>query len=90
MATDPSEYDEAVPHIRAHLARVGRAVGRIWTAHAGQPYGQVHPALVDALEKEDAGRMVPQLVDLFARQISEGTEPPILTSTRDINDGGQR
>lgn len=58
MATDPSKYDEAVPHIRAHLARVGRAVGRTWTAHAGQPYRQVHPALVEALEEEGVGRMV--------------------------------
>lgn len=79
-----------MPHIRAHLARVRRAVSQTWTAHAGQPYGQVRPALVEALENEDAGRMEPQLVDLFARQISEGTEPPILTSTRDINDDGQR
>ncbi|MEW2484950.1 hypothetical protein [Streptomyces sp. NPDC048411] len=90
MATDPSEYDEVVPHIRAHLARVGRAVSRTWTAHARQPYGQVRPALLEALESEDAGRMMPQLIDEVARQISEGVEPPIMTSTRDINDGGQQ
>ncbi|MFD7227001.1 hypothetical protein [Streptomyces sp. NPDC059881] len=90
MATDPSEYDKAVPHIKAHLARVGRAMSRTWTAHAGQPYGQVRPALVEALENEGAERMVPELVDLFAKQISEGIEPPILTSARDVNDGGQR
>lgn len=70
MATDPSEYDEAIPIVAAHLAKVERAVSRTRSSHAGQPY-IVRQVLVQALQDEDAQQVVPQVVDEFARRISE-------------------
>ncbi|SDD66183.1 hypothetical protein [Streptomyces prasinopilosus] len=71
MATDPSEYDEAIPTVAAHLAKIERAVSRTRSSHAGKPYMTVRQALVQALRDEDAQRVVPQVVDEFARRISE-------------------
>ncbi|MEU3300317.1 hypothetical protein ABZ729_10925 [Streptomyces sp. NPDC006678] len=71
MATDPSEYDKVMPVVAAHLAKVERAVGRTRTSHARQPYATVRQALVEALRDEDAQRVPPQVVDEFARWISE-------------------
>ncbi|WP_405807152.1 hypothetical protein OG729_18520 [Streptomyces sp. NBC_00210] len=71
MSMDPSEYDKAVPIVAAHLAKVERAVSRTRTSHAGQPHVTVRQALVEALRDEDAQPVVPQVVDEFARRISE-------------------
>ncbi|MET8165707.1 hypothetical protein ABZT34_15860 [Streptomyces sp. NPDC005329] len=71
MATDPSEYDNAMPVVAAHLAKVERAVSRTRSSHAGLPYTTVRQALLEALQHEDAQRVVPQVVDEFARRISE-------------------
>ncbi|MET7785120.1 hypothetical protein ABZS93_00555 [Streptomyces sp900116325] len=71
MATDPSEYDKAMPIVAAHLAKIERAVNRTRSSHAGQPYATVRQALVEALRAEDAQRVVPQVVDEFARRITE-------------------
>ncbi|MFH9549173.1 hypothetical protein [Streptomyces sp. NPDC017435] len=71
MATDPSEYDNAMPIVAAHLAKVERAVSRTRSSHAGRPYTIVRQALLEALEHVDAQRVVPQVVDEFARRISE-------------------
>jgi hypothetical protein len=71
MATGPIEYEKAMPIVAAHLAKIERAVNRTRASHAGQPYAAVHQALVEALEQEDAQRVVPQVVDELARQISE-------------------
>ncbi|MFE9628334.1 hypothetical protein [Streptomyces sp. NPDC006527] len=76
MATDPSEYDKAIPIVAAHLAQIERAVSRTRSSHAGQPYTTVRDALVQALRKENARNVVPQVVDEFARRISE--EPDTL------------
>ncbi|MFD3815845.1 hypothetical protein ACFWRZ_12340 [Streptomyces rubiginosohelvolus] len=70
MATDPSEYDKSMPAVAAHLAKVERAVDRTRASHGGRPYAEVHQALVEALQAEDAQRVVPQVVERFARQIS--------------------
>ena len=71
MATDPNEYDQAMPVVAAHMAKIERAVGRTRTAHSGEPYPAVRRALVQALRDENAQRVVPQVVDMLARQISE-------------------
>ncbi|MDU8995720.1 hypothetical protein [Streptomyces mirabilis] len=76
MATDPSEYDKAMPIVAAHLAKIERAVSRTRSSHAGQLYTTVREALVQALRDENAERVVPQVVDEFARRISE--EPDAL------------
>ncbi|MCX5132606.1 MULTISPECIES: hypothetical protein [unclassified Streptomyces] len=74
MATEPSEYDKAMPIVAAHLAKVERAVSQTRSSHAGQPYAMVRQALLEALQQEDAQRVVPQVVDEFARRISEEPE----------------
>ncbi|KUL76466.1 MULTISPECIES: hypothetical protein [unclassified Streptomyces] len=74
MATDPSEYDKAMPIVAAHLAKVERAVSRTRSSHAGRPYATVRQALLEALRQEDAQRVVPQVVDEFARRIPEEAE----------------
>ncbi|MFG2799448.1 hypothetical protein [Streptomyces pseudovenezuelae] len=71
MTTDLSEYDAAIPIVAAHLAKIERAVRRTRSSHAGRAYALVRPALVQALQDEDAQRVVPQVVDEFARRISE-------------------
>lgn len=71
MAMDPSEYEKAMPIVAAHMAKIERAVDRTRVSHAGQPYAAVHQALVEALKDEDAQRVVPQVVEELARQISE-------------------
>lgn len=71
MATDPSEYDKAMPIVAAHLAKLERAVNRTRSSHARQPYSTVRQALVEALRDEDAQRVVPQVVDEYARRIAE-------------------
>jgi hypothetical protein len=76
MATDPSEYDKAMPIVAAHLAKIERAVNRTRASHAGQQFAAVHQALVEALRDEGAQRVVPQVVDEFARQISEDPGKP--------------
>ncbi|MEV5842917.1 hypothetical protein ACGF3G_02180 [Streptomyces sp. NPDC048179] len=74
MATDPSEYDEAIPIVAAHLAKIERAVSRTRSSHAGLEYALVRPALVQALRDEGAQRVVSQVVDEFARRISEAPD----------------
>jgi hypothetical protein len=74
MATDPGEYDKAMLIVAAQLAKVERAVGRTRASHAGRPYTAVRPALVKALRDEDAQRVVPQVIDEFARRISEAPD----------------
>ncbi|MFF3847004.1 hypothetical protein [Streptomyces sp. NPDC002328] len=76
MATDPSEYEKAMPIVAAHLAKIERAVDRTRATHAGQPFAAVHQALTEALREEDAPRVVPQVVEELAQQISAAdTEP---------------
>ncbi|MFC9911059.1 hypothetical protein [Streptomyces sp. NPDC127197] len=70
MATDPSEYEKAMPFVGAHLAKIERAVDRTRASHSGRPFAEVRQALVEALEHEGAQRVVPQVVDELARQIS--------------------
>lgn len=60
-----------MPIVAAHLAKVERAVAHTRALHAGRPYAEVHRALVEALQAEDAQRVVPQVIEEFARQISE-------------------
>jgi hypothetical protein len=56
--------------------QIERAVDRTRTSHAGQPFAAVHQALVEALQDEGAQRVVPQVVEELARQISDqATEP---------------
>ncbi|MFE9699007.1 hypothetical protein [Streptomyces sp. NPDC006270] len=71
MATDPSEYDKSMPAVAAHLAKVERAVDHTRASYGGRPYAEVHQALVEALQAEDTQRVVPQVVEAFARRISE-------------------
>ncbi|NBE56331.1 hypothetical protein [Streptomyces boluensis] len=66
--------------LAVHKARIERAVGRTRAAHAGEGYAVVRQALAEALEDEGAGRVVPQVVDHLAMQISTGR----------ANDGGQQ
>jgi hypothetical protein len=70
MATDPSEYEKAMPIVAAHMAKIERAVDRTRASHAGQPFAAVHQALTEALQEEGAQRVVPQVVEELARQIS--------------------
>ncbi|MFF2222607.1 hypothetical protein ACFVV7_04775 [Streptomyces globisporus] len=74
MATAPSEYDKSMPAVAAYLAKVERAVDRTRSSHGGRPYAEAHQALVEALQAEDAQRVVPQVVERFARQISDTNE----------------
>lgn len=74
MATDPSEYDKAMPAVSAFLKKMERGVDRTRATHTGQPYEAVRQALALALEEEGARPMVPQVVDELARQISEETD----------------
>ena len=76
MATDPSEYDKAMPIVAAHLAKIERAVDRTRASHAGQPFAAVHQALAEALQDEGAQRVVPQVVEELARQISDAATDP--------------
>jgi hypothetical protein len=76
MATDPSEYDKAMPIVAAHLAKVERAVDRTRASHAGQPFAAVHQALAEALQDEGAQRVAPQVVKELARQIAEAATGP--------------
>lgn len=76
MATDPREYNKAIPGIRAHLAKIERAVARTRASHAGQPFTAVRQALAEALRDENARPVVPQVVEELARQISEGRTGP--------------
>lgn len=76
MTTDPSEYDKAMPIVRAHLAKVERAVSRTVISHGGQSYAAVRQALAEALRDEGAQEVPPQVVDMFAVRISE--EPDML------------
>ncbi|MFJ8826180.1 hypothetical protein ACIREE_30965 [Streptomyces sp. NPDC102467] len=71
MAIDPSEYDKSMPIVAEHLAKVERAVERTRATHGGRAYAEVHQALVVALQAEDVQRVVPQVVEEFARQISD-------------------
>jgi rubrerythrin len=76
MAVDPSEYEKAMPIVAAHLAKIERAVDRTRASHAGQPFVAVHQALVDALQDANAERVVPQVVEELARQISGAASGP--------------
>lgn len=76
MATDPNEYEKAMPKVAAHLAKIERAVNRTRASHVGRPYAAVHQALMDALQREDAGQVVPQVVDELARQIADAPGKP--------------
>lgn len=60
-----------MPIVAAYLAKVERAVERTRATHRGRPYADVYRALVEALQAEDAQRVVPQVIEEFARQISE-------------------
>ncbi|CAM5471675.1 putative protein OS=Streptomyces aurantiogriseus OX=66870 GN=GCM10010251_23400 PE=4 SV=1 [Streptomyces aurantiogriseus] len=76
MATDPREYEKAMPIVAAHMAKIERAVDRTRASHAGQPCAAVHQALVEALQDEAAQRVVPQVIEELARQISETPASP--------------
>ncbi|MDX2682329.1 hypothetical protein [Streptomyces soliscabiei] len=76
MAADPSEYESSMPIVAAHMAKIERAVDRTRASHAGQPYAAVHQALVEALQDEDAQRVVPQVIEELARHISETPASP--------------
>ncbi|MEU2434185.1 hypothetical protein ABZ611_32665 [Streptomyces sp. NPDC007861] len=52
------------------------SVDRTRASHAGQPFVAVHQALVDALQDEGAQRVVPQVVEKLARQISGAATGP--------------
>ncbi|MDT0457777.1 hypothetical protein RM550_18880 [Streptomyces sp. DSM 41527] len=71
MDADPSEYDKAIPGLAAHRGRIERALGRTQATHAGRSFATVREALVEALGDEGAQRVVPQVIDEFARRISE-------------------
>jgi hypothetical protein len=76
VATDASDYEKAMPIVAAHLAKIERAVTRTRASHVGQPFAAVHQALVEALQDEGVERVVPQVIEELARQISEaGTGP---------------
>lgn len=75
MATDPSEYEKAMPIVAAHLAKIERAVDRTRASHSGHPYGEVHQALIEALRAEGAQRVVRQVVEELAQQISDAPAP---------------
>jgi len=64
-----------MPVAAAHLAKLERAVDRTRASHSGHPYGEVHRALVEALEDEGARRVVPQVVEELAQQISGAPAP---------------
>jgi hypothetical protein len=49
VATDPSEYEKAMPIVAAYLAKIELAVSRTRSTHAGEPYATVRQALVEAL-----------------------------------------
>jgi hypothetical protein len=70
MATDPSGYDDAIPFVAAHLAKMERAVERTRATHAGRPFAAVHRSLTEALRDEDARHVAPQVVEDLTRQIS--------------------
>ncbi|MFI1287473.1 hypothetical protein ACH4VM_03000 [Streptomyces sp. NPDC020792] len=76
MATDSSEYEKAMPIVAAHLAKMERAVDRTRASHAGRPFKVVHQALAEALQDEGAQRVVPQVVEELARQISDAATGP--------------
>ncbi|MEY6565114.1 hypothetical protein AB8B12_09245 [Streptomyces sp. PGLac3x] len=76
MAADPSEYEKAIPIVAAHLAKIERAVSRTRASHTGQPFEAAHQTLTEALRDEGAERVVPQVVEELARQISEGAVGP--------------
>lgn len=85
VATDPSEYEKAMPLVAAHLAKVERAVDRTRASHAGQPYSVVHRALVEALRDEDAQRVVPQAIEEWATDLRASRKPlgrPTATTRR--------
>ncbi|GGY88589.1 hypothetical protein [Streptomyces poonensis] len=71
MATDPSEYEKAMPAVAASLAAFERAVDQTRASHSGQPHAEVRQVLVDALEREGAQHVIPQAVEEMARRISE-------------------
>ncbi|MFI2509966.1 hypothetical protein [Streptomyces sp. NPDC018972] len=66
-----------MPAVSANLAKLERAVARTRASHSGQPYAEVHRALVEALEHEGAQRILPQVVEELARQISEAPASPL-------------
>ncbi|MEU9268664.1 hypothetical protein AB0E04_24885 [Streptomyces sp. NPDC048251] len=74
MDTHPSEYEKVMPLVEARLAKIERAVERTRASHPGQPFAVVHQALVVALQGEGAPRVVPQVVEELARQISGGSD----------------
>ncbi|MFC9187469.1 hypothetical protein [Streptomyces cyaneofuscatus] len=76
MAADPSEYDKAMPIVAAHLAKIERAVVRARASYAGKPFAAIHQALAEALQDEGAHRVVPQVVEELARQISDAATEP--------------
>ncbi|GDY71228.1 hypothetical protein [Streptomyces avermitilis] len=45
MATDPSEYEKAMPIGAAHMAKIERTVDRTRASHAGNPW-RPHPPSV--------------------------------------------
>ncbi|MEU6368991.1 hypothetical protein ABZ876_25430 [Streptomyces sp. NPDC046931] len=76
MAVDPSKYETAMPIVAAHLAKIERAVNRTRASHAGQLSAAVHQALAEALQDEGAQRVVPQVVEELACQISGAATGP--------------
>lgn len=54
----------------AHLAEIERAVDRTRASYAGLPFAAAHQELAEALQDEGAQRVVPQVVEELARQIS--------------------
>ncbi|MEV6180922.1 hypothetical protein [Streptomyces sp. NPDC052015] len=73
---DHSEYEKAMPIVAAHMAKLERAVDRTQSLTRRAPYAAVHKALVEALQDEDAQRVVPQVIEELARQISETLASP--------------
>ncbi|MEU7023300.1 hypothetical protein ABZ990_21920 [Streptomyces sp. NPDC046203] len=71
MATDPSEYEKAMPAVEAAMRRLERAVDRTRAGFGGRPYGEVRRALVAALDAEGAERILPEVVHRLAEMISE-------------------
>ena len=65
-----------MPIVAANLAKFERAVDLTRASHSGQPYAEVHQELVEALDREGAQYVVPQVTAELAWQISDAPSSP--------------
>ncbi|MCX0271906.1 hypothetical protein NLM24_14575 [Nocardia zapadnayensis] len=71
MVSDTGEYEKVMPLVADHLAKIERAESRTRSTHAGELLAVVRRALVEALDQEGSGHVVPQAIDELARRIAE-------------------